>query len=98
MPYSVDACVAAAEALGLKLGYPGVSFDSFDHPTKGCYAYHDGIYDGHVFYGHGQPGPPSVANIGDALTANEKDDKRFRPKGHDCNSKYFLVKYNVDTQ
>ena len=80
-PYSGQACIDAAETLGLTSGsrVKGESFADEDHVLKGCYAYSSGTYKGTYWYGTGG----SLAEIKDTLEGGERL-RYYRPKGFDC--------------
>jgi len=54
-PYSLEACKAAAQQAGLKLGDQKYGFSAFsgNFGIKGCYTYSSGKYKGSAFYGTG---------------------------------------------
>ena len=79
IPYSKEACEAAANSLGLEKGYGNYNFAG-SYGTKGCYAYETGNYAGVAFYGTG--GSEDNMKV-------ELNDPQYRPVGHDCMS-YFL--------
>ena len=71
------ACETAANNIGLTKGGLGFSFQG-DYSTKGCYAYKDGDYKGHFYYGTG------------GTEQKMKEDvtgQKFRPQGYDCANK-----------
>ena len=76
-PYSQEACIKAGKLLGLIIGGKGYKFAG-NYGTKGCYAYHSGIFGGRIYYGTG---------------GNQKQMKskayypKFRPTGYDCTEK-----------
>lgn len=75
--YSVEACEAAVDGLGLVKGGKGHKFAASSYSTKGCYAYKSGTYAGYAFYGSG--GTDSQMEE----TPNSKADW-YRPDGYDC--------------
>ena len=75
VPYSQEACKAAAERLGLHLGDGYSSFISSDNPNKGCYAYDSGRFAGRVYYGSGG----TTEQMKTALAS-----PKYRPIGYDC--------------
>ena len=74
LPYSEQACRAAALALGLSLGsttYPFLGSIA----TKGCYAYRSGTQAGQAYYSTGGTEAEMKADVtGD----------QFRPRNYDC--------------
>jgi len=76
-PYSLDACKAAAAALGLSEGGAGSAFVG-NYGDKGCYAYSSGGYAGMAFYSTG-------GNNAEMSKLPGKRDNWYRPAGHDCN-------------
>jgi hypothetical protein len=52
VPYSKEACIAAAVSEGLSLGGGGYDFEG-NYGTKGCYSYSSGTYAGKAYYGTG---------------------------------------------
>jgi len=75
-PYSLDACKAAAAALGLSEGGAGSAFVG-NWGDKGCYAYKGGKYNGMAFYSTG----------GDNADMSKSPgwlDNWYRPAGYDC--------------
>jgi len=74
IPYSKEACEAAANSLGLEKGYGNYNFAG-SYGTKGCYAYETGNYAGVAFYGTG--GSEDNMKV-------ELNDPQYRPVGHDC--------------
>ena len=77
MPYSVSACKAAADKLGFEKGGLNYKFQG-NYGGKGCYAYKDGYFKGHVYYGTG------------GTEQKMKEDvtgPKFRPQGYDCAKK-----------
>ena len=72
MPYSADACRAAATKAGLELGGQGYSFEGA-YSTKGCYYYKSGKYAGRAFYGTGG----TQAQMEAAVTG-----VKYRPTGY----------------
>ena len=83
MPYSQRACKVASNALGLKLGYHETAFAG-DYTTKGCYAYADGKYAGHVFYGTGGTRKEMKATLEKSRRKRSHLDAKYRPIGYDC--------------
>ena len=75
VPYSVAACKAAADKLGLVKGGLGSNFQGANHDTKGCYAYDSGDYKGHVYYGTGDLGKMKRKHL---------YYSKYRPQGYDC--------------
>ena len=76
IPYSEQACLDAAKALGLSVEGSGdhpFSSDTFTY--KGCYAYSGGSFKDKAFYGKGG----SLADLRKALPS-----LRYRPKNYDC--------------
>ena len=80
VPYSGQACIDAAENLGLTSGST-VKDKSFadDHDQKGCHVYSSGPDRGTYWYGMGG----SPAEIKDSLE-REENLNYYRPKGFDC--------------
>ena len=76
VPYSGQACIDAAENLGLTR--KGERY-SGEYVLKGCYAYSSGSNRGTYWYGTGG----SVADIKDSLEGEGKLSY-YRPKGFDC--------------
>ena len=74
-PYSVKACKSAIKNLGYIKGGKGYSFKGNDYSEKGCYAYTDGYFKGHAFYGT----RGTQAQMQKELTGN-----KYRPPGYDC--------------
>ena len=77
MPYSVDACRAAAETLGLQLGSDFRDFEGASYSEKGCYSYESGRFEGMAFYGSGGT---------DEEMQTELTLPKYRPQGYDCAS------------
>ena len=82
IPYSKEACAVAAESNGYELGTienSGYSFEGH-YPTKGCYVYVNGQFEGLVYYGeHG-----TIAQM-----KEEPVSPQSRPKGYDCGNRTY---------
>ena len=76
-PYSQQACIDAGKLLGLTIGGKGYKFAAA-YDTKGCYAYHTGIFAGRVYYGTGGKRKEMQS---------EAYYPKFRPHGFDCSEK-----------
>ena len=85
MPYSVAACRAAAQGVGLQLGGGGHEFEG-NYAQKGCYAYSSGRFAGMAYYGLGG----SDSEISDPMTNSEQ---KYRPSGWDCTTSKNLQFY-----
>ena len=87
VPYSGQACINAAENLGLISGSTTAE-SPFAGPKsrKGCYTYYSGENKGFYWYGTGG----SNAQIRESLDGPQELDY-YRPKGFDCEKGSFLI-------
>ena len=81
IPYSQDACKAAAEA-DSKFNWKSAG----SYGTKGCYAYYPNhaSYANNVYYGTGGTDDAKKTTL-------EGSSSIFRPDGHDCKSNNHLT-------
>ena len=85
VPYSAQACINAAQRLGLTISSISATGYNFagDYGTKGCYSYHKGDDKGVVYYGTNGENeePPTPPEIKSSL---DHTDDQYRPQGFDC--------------
>ena len=78
VPYSEQACMAAAAKAGLKLGGVGYAFAGASYMQAGCYAYATGNFRGHAYYGR--------SGSGGGKSSGKLVLPRYRPKGFECSA------------